>query len=313
MKRRIASAPVAGAALAVLGAASLVAGGGAEPDLRRLFPKQAPVTAPGGRLVRLDLPADLLAACRPDLSDLRLFDAAGRETAFLVDAGAPPATATELIERARPEVIDVTRQEVRRETGPPLRRETITLALPARAPKTGRWALLFEARAREFVARVGIDSIAAGGAATPLLPEGSIFRLPAMHGAERLRILLPPDAGARVRVTLESETAFFIEPTLMLESARRVERAGSVAVPLEILATTSADGKTVVDLARPAGLVPDRLRVGTTTALFDRAIEASDEGPAGAGRLGAGRLFRFPGLVAIGDQEIGLGRARGDR
>jgi hypothetical protein len=116
-----------------------------------------------------------------------------------------------------------------------------------------------------------------------------------------------------VRVTLESETPFFLEPTLALEGARRIERAGSVAVPLEILATTRADGKTVVDLARPAGIVPDRLRVGTTTALFDRAVEASDEGPAGAGRLGAGRLFRFPGLVAIGDQEIGLGRARGDR
>src|SRR6185436_18726851 len=254
-----------------------------------------------------------LAACRPDLSDLRLFDAAGHETPFLVDAGAPPATVTELIERARPEVIDVTRQEIRRETGPPLRRETITLALPSRAPATGRWALLFETRAREFVARVSIDRIAAGGAATALLPEGSIFRLPAMHGAERTRLLLPPDAGTRVRVTLESETPFFLEPTLGLEGARRIERAGSVAVPLEILASASSDGKTVVDLARPAGLVPDRLRVGTTTALFDRTVEASDEGPAGAGRLGAGRLFRFPGLVAIGDQEIGLGRARGDR
>ena len=38
--------------------------------------------------MRLELPAEVLGACRADLSDLRVFDAAGREVAFVVESGA---------------------------------------------------------------------------------------------------------------------------------------------------------------------------------------------------------------------------------
>src|SRR5207245_7342484 len=46
----------------------------ADADLRRLFPEQADVfVAPPGGLSRLKVPAGVLAACRPALSDLRPF------------------------------------------------------------------------------------------------------------------------------------------------------------------------------------------------------------------------------------------------
>jgi hypothetical protein len=43
-------------------------------DLRTLFPSQADVFAGGSSLSRLELPLDVIAACRPDLSDLRIVD-----------------------------------------------------------------------------------------------------------------------------------------------------------------------------------------------------------------------------------------------
>ena len=52
-----------------------VSGGGAaakQPvELHRLFPKQAKITVEQDGLVRLPLSAEVLAACRPDLSDLK--------------------------------------------------------------------------------------------------------------------------------------------------------------------------------------------------------------------------------------------------
>src|SRR5262245_32734876 len=57
-------------------------------ELRRLFPQEAEVTGGGAPLSRLVLPTEVLSACRPDLSDLRLFNARDKEVPFLVDAGA---------------------------------------------------------------------------------------------------------------------------------------------------------------------------------------------------------------------------------
>ena len=80
-----------GAALAMLVGFAVAAAraDGPPPDLRRLFPLERDVQAPSGGLVRLALPPDVLAATRPDLSDLRVFDAGGQEIPYLIDTGAP--------------------------------------------------------------------------------------------------------------------------------------------------------------------------------------------------------------------------------
>ena len=62
-----------------------------------------------GRLVRLDLPAEVLAACRADLSDLRVFDAAGREVPFVIEsgvAGALRGATLEAVTAARAEMLE---------------------------------------------------------------------------------------------------------------------------------------------------------------------------------------------------------------
>ena len=61
----------------------------ATPDLRSLFPYQAELHAGSGRLSRLELPPEVIAECRGDLSDLRVFDAAGRNVVTVPLIGRP--------------------------------------------------------------------------------------------------------------------------------------------------------------------------------------------------------------------------------
>ena len=54
-------------------------------ELARLFPQEAEVAVDRKGWSRLDLPPEVLAQCRADLSDLRLFDRAGQELPFVIE------------------------------------------------------------------------------------------------------------------------------------------------------------------------------------------------------------------------------------
>ena len=300
----------------VLGATLVAADADKPPaDLVRLFPSEAEVVVERAGLSRLVLPPEVLAACRPDLSDLRLFDAAGRETPFLIDSGGAPGGTLEARKRFTPRLLDTTRHEERREGAPPLRRETFDLSPPGDAPDG--WTLVADVRAVEFVAHVRVELVGAAGDVT-VLPDTSLFRLASPRPAEKLRLPLPPFAAgrvARLRVAVTTEQGGWLAPSFTLESTRLLERGGGIAVPLAVLTTTSADGRTVVEVERPRGIVPDLLRVETSTGTFDRKVEVRDQGPASLGAvLGSGSIFRVAALVPVGEQEIAVrAAARGDR
>jgi hypothetical protein len=290
---------------------------GAEPvELRKLFPNEAEVLVEEDGLARLVLPTEILTSCRPDLSDLRLFDLDGREVPFLLDAGrgATADDTREVIQHFDPPVLEAARAEVRREDGPPLRRETFELGLPESTPQTGNWVLVVEIGEAGFVARVQVEGLGAEEEATPLVVDGSIFRLRGVRRVEKLRLPLPPFAGPRLKVTVETELSIWLQPAFRLESARQLERGMQVAVPLDMLSSRSGDGRTVIDLFRPRGIVPDLLRIETVTGTFNRKVEVWDQGPASAAKpLGSGRVYRVEGLVPIVEQEVTLHPARGDR
>jgi hypothetical protein len=314
VRRRLLAAGLASMALAAGPGDAVLAEGGPQADLRRLFPREASLEAQTGSLSRLLLPPDVLAACRPDLSDLRLFDAAGQEIPFLVDAGLPPPGVLEAVQRFEPRLVEAERHEVHRETGPTIRRERFDFALPASPPRTGSWVLTFQIGAAEVVARARVEGIGSSGEASLLLEDASIFRLPGSHAAEKLRLPLPPFRGSRLRVALETEHPFWLQPAFRLESARILEQGSRIAVPLEIASTESGEGRTVVSLVRPRGIVPDLLRLETSTGTFDRQVQAWDEGAAGLGQaLGSGRIFRVEAFAPVGEQEMALQAARGDR
>ena len=285
------------------------------PDLATLFPSRAEIAAPGGRLARLELPPEVLAACRPDLSDLRIVSAESAEVPFAVLEGIAPEAALEVRELVRPELLEVARRTEGRDPGPSLQHETYELSLPP-APAPGeRWDLVLASGRPELVRRVEV-SVAGRGAEERTLWQGSVFRL-ADPPRERLRVPLPALAAGtadRLVVALEGEDGGFLEPAFRYERVRELAGAERALVPLEILGRQRRDGRTVIELARPRGLVPDRLVLETTTPVLERRVEVWDEGPGAASApLARETVIRVPGPAGPEDVEVALAPPRGNR
>ena len=101
--------------------------GSQEPvELRRLFPQEAELFTDRDGLSRLVLPSEIIAACRADLSDLRLFDREDREVAFLVDRAGP--VDVEIEEKFAATIHDVNRSEARPRRKPTLVRQAESTA-----------------------------------------------------------------------------------------------------------------------------------------------------------------------------------------
>ena len=286
-----------------------------------LFPRQAAVTAPAGRLVRLELPPEVLSACRPDLSDLRLLDAREREVPFLVLEGLAPEEAVQVRAVLRPELLAAERRTeaavAGREGGPDLLWERYEVAAPPEPPAGERWDLVVETGRRELARRVEIRAAGEGEPSGRPLAKGSIFRL-ADPPRERLRVSLPPlqedPRPTRLAVVFEGEGEAFLDPVLRFERVRELPGAERARVPLALIEGETGGGKSVLVLERPRGLVPDRLVIETGTPAFDRRVEVWDEGPGAAGEaLGSARVFRLPGPAGVEGLEVPIGRARGDR
>ncbi len=277
------------------------------PELRALFPRQAEISAPGGRLARLALPPEVIAQCRADLSDLRILDREGREVPYFIDGGTPPAIAREVSRTVVPEILQASREEVAREGAPNLRRESYVLAAPDDPPAGGNWDLVIDSRASAFVRR----AVATDGAGTPLA-EGSFFRL-SQPRRDRLRLALPAFSGP-LTVTLEGDEPFYLEPAFRYESSRTLQATERADFELTEVSRVAERGRTTVVLARPRGLAPDVLRLVTSTPAFYRQIEIWDEGPGAASTvLGQAALFRVPALTPVEDLDVAMGYPRGDR
>jgi hypothetical protein len=283
-------------------------------DLATLFPSQATIEAPiAGKLVRLELPAEVLGACRADLSDLRVFDAAGREVAFIVESGAGvDRAALEAVTVAPAEVLDATRQTNERERAPSILRESYVIAAPPPPPAGTAWDLVLAVSAADFASRVEARPASSSAPAAEPVAAGSIFRMREI-GAEKLRLALAVEVTTPLLITLETEGGSFLEPAFHYESRRRIEAAAGLETPLGARSTVNEDTTTVVVLERPRGLLPSRLRVASSTPFFQRAIEVWDDG-AGArdGALGRGRVFRVEAAATVEELDVEVAPASGE-
>jgi hypothetical protein len=298
-------------ALLLLTSPASAVGQAVPPALPALFPLEADVAVEGDGLARLPLPPEVLSRCRRDLSDLRLFDVAGREVPFVVDAGAPPDAETVVVTSMDVRVEDTSRETRQQGREPAVRRETFTLAVPREVAKGG-WDLVLVTRAERFVrrARVTTDGSPSG---LRTLWAGSVFRLPGSGDQERVRVPLPPlySAEAAVTLSLEGQEGFFVEPTFRFE--RRTPRPGAELMRVGLVArSVRREGPlTVAELDRPAGIVPDLLEIGTTTPFFERHVEALDEAVAHGRRvLGGGMVLRVP-AGGVEDVQVPLQAATG--
>jgi hypothetical protein len=302
-----------GLVAAAVAALTVAAGAEAPRELSTLFPRQAPIFVDGAGIARLVLPADVLGACRADLSDLRVFDRADRELAFMVDSGRAPERRLGVTETLTPEVLAVERRRVDRDSGPPLWQESFEFALPEEAPAAGSWTLVLETRRPSFVRRVDVARLGSDGSRSGIVDGGSVFRLREPL-RERLAVELPAIAVGRLRVTLSGEDGPYLEPVLRLESSRLLAGAERASVTLEERGRRRADGRTVVELDRPRGLLPDLLVLDTATAAFSRRVEVWDHG-AGASdaMLGGGLVFRVTAFATAEETSLPVAPAHGDR
>ncbi len=288
----------------VLLAAPLLAAA-APVSLERLFPREAEIHADRPGLVRLPLPPEVLAATRPDLSDLRVFDAQGREVPYLVDARRGADEAVEAGETFASRVLTLAREVEMRDPGPDIHREHYRIAAPPEAPEAGAWTLVFDVSAPRFARSVTVRA-----ADRTLLDEQAIFRLD--PDTLRVRLPLPAFRADALEVDITGEEGFYLEPRFRFESSRSFDPLGESVVPLEELSREQLDGRTIVLLARPSGIVPDRLRVASATGSFQRAIAVFDELPGRADRrIGSGRIFRVNALRGVQELELEVRPASG--
>jgi hypothetical protein len=273
----------------------------AGPGLDTLFPWRAPVSVeareagagePAGRLARLLLSAPVLAATRPDLSDLRLLDAGGREVPFVVDRDAGLRRPVAGVERAPAVVRAASQEQVIRDQTIVLYREAYELAPPPRewgagADPDGRAtvALRVESPRSRFVKRLRVEPTGAGSAPA-LLDDESLFRIPDPL-RERVRFEVASVAEP-VRVSLEGEDGGWLEPTFAWERLTELADApadGTVDLPLEVVSRSSQEGVTRWVVTRPRGAVPLALVLDTSTPLFRRPVAVSDHGSGVARRV----------------------------
>jgi hypothetical protein len=279
--------------------------------LRSLFSKEADVLTDGPGLVRLDLPPGVIADCLPSLADVRLFDPSGNEVPFLLDT--PRIDSVFATERVETRPLEVRREEVPREGAPSLRRETFELDGPETAARGGTWRLVLDVARPEFVVRARASwhgrASGASGEST-----GSIFRILSPRPVEKLGLSLDAGPIARVIVTLEHEQPSWLSPSFRFESSQTIDRKNSSSIPLSLVTTRSRGGTTVVELARPRGVVPAVLRLSSSTAVFDRKVTVHDEGPnRDPAPLGGANLYRVFPATGVEDLDLSLRPARGDR
>jgi hypothetical protein len=284
----------------------------AQSNLRTLFPQQAPIYVTTTGLSRLDLPVEVLSACQPDLSDLRIFDAQGNEVAYLLDSGRAPGSDLEVLRRYRLEIVDVSRERVDREQGPSIFREQYLLEVPSGRIENDSWDLVVETRQPQYVRRVRISD-GEGGSQTSLIDDGSLFRI-TNPLRERNRLALPRFFASRLAVVIEGEDGAFLEPVFHLESSRAVHSREQARVELRLISRQEDARRTVVELERPRGLRAESLVLTTGTPAFSRTVEVWDQGPAAAGEaLGRKELFRVQAAATVEDLSLRLSPATGDR
>jgi hypothetical protein len=298
--------------LAVLLLAATTAGAGDPSALVRLFPEEADVFVADARLARLPLPPVVLAACRADLSDVRLFDRDGNEAPYLVDTGRAGGVAMAEMRTVEPRVIDVRRWHETRADEPTRVREEYQLALPDDLAGDTAWELVIATPRTEFTRRVMVSGAGEDQHPRVLVEDAPLIRI---AGDERTRVQLPGGVRGTITVVIAGDEADFLEPRFTLESRRTLGPGAELSVvELEPVTATSNPGTTVLEVERPAGLVPEVLRIDSDTPSFDRRVTVWDVRPGSPDvRLGGSRILRVGTRTPLVQPDVDLAAAHGAR
>ena len=248
-----------------------------------------------------------------DRSDLRILDANGAETPFLLDAPVRALAGATHVMRQPLSIVDVDRSRSELPDGPPILRESYVLEGAVSSQSQLSWDLVLTTAQPELVRRASVWAITPAGAEILLLQDESLFRL-AGSGRERLRLTLPRFPTDRLRVEIEGEAGGYLDPEFSLEHSATIAAPEQDRLELTVVSRSDSLKETVVELERPRGLRPAFLVLETSTPAFSRSVEVWDEG---AGieptMLAVKPLYRVQGAVTLEDVQIPVGPARGTR
>jgi hypothetical protein len=278
-----------------------------------LFPEQAEVFVDSAGLSRLELPNEVLTRVAADLSDLRLFDAEGREVPYSLEAGLPELDGPEFNASYQLNVASVDRSTAEPERGQIRYREVYRLDLDPAVPLEGRWQLRFGHASTDFVRRVDVDAIEPGGNRVELLRGTSFFWLQSGR-VYRKTFDLPALPSRTLEVTIEGDGGSFITPKVELVNSR-LRKIVPREAPLTIL-RQSIDGPwTELELERPRGLTVTALRFAASTPTFVRSVQVLDRVTGSPDRpLEIDKtIFRVPAQPPVENLEIAVRAARSDR
>jgi hypothetical protein len=280
-----------------------------ESDPARLFTHEAElrIDASAGALTRVVLPGEVLARTRPDLSDLRVHDARGVDVPFVVDSGARPWPSDATLPRYTivPSMLD--RSIENADSAAPRWREVLRFLAPTRAPDGARWTMSIGSSRASFVRTYVVRATADGRE----LARGTIFRLQDPL-RERLSIDLPIGIDGEIELEIEGE-AGYVEPTIELGASRAVLVPRAFELALSEIAREQRGGTSIIELSRPVGIAPDRLRIAARGTHFYRTVRVFDARMSESPReLGSGAIYRVAEIAGAEVLEIDLAPARGE-
>ena len=215
-------------------------------------------TAPGLQKVRL--PVETLSAAQPSLSDLRLFDAAGKEISFLIDSPAPEPSRRLSLER-----MTMTMEN---------KKTVITGTVPAAMAAHGFEAVMLFTSTDDFLKSVTLEASRDGRMWTTLLRQAPIFKQAGDVASSTLHFA--KGSWSYLRISLDdSETPPLRIAGVGLETPGRPIN-DLVELEPEILEVASDAHKTEVSLRLPfEGLPVDSLRLDVPETTFRRSVRLS--------------------------------------
>src|SRR5262249_5948249 len=211
-----------------------------------------------------------------------------------------------------PKVIDVRRWHETRADQPPRVREEYEIALPDDSAGDTAWELVLATPRTEFTRRVTVSGAGEDQRPRLLVEDAPLVRI---AGSEHTRVPLPGGVRGTITVVIAGDETDFVEPRFTLESRRTLGPGAELsAVGLAPVTATSNQGTTVLEVERPAGLVPEMLRIGTDTPSFGRRVTvgAVRRGTPDV-RLGGGRILRVGPRTPLVQPDIDLAPAHGAR
>ena len=229
-------------------------------ELGRLFSHRADISAPitgYAPAFRLPLGPEVLAIAHRDLSDVRLYDADDREVAWMLDSATRSgAQGTEIVQTMdAPVMRAITHTSEGGARAPTAFHESYLVAGPGAAPSRAGWDLVIGSARDHFVADVRAIAIGSD-MAERAIGSGSALRFVAPL-RERLHVpVVEPGFGA-IRIEIDGHDGF-LDPTFTWVATRRGRAGEALVVPLEIVSSTHQGTQTLLEIARPSGIVPRR-------------------------------------------------------